>query len=364
MSNKIVKIIGIAILVAGALLAGCQMLGGSGAIPNGDEASAALTAVIARGHVEETVSATGSVAGNEHASLGFSSNGRISEALVVEGQVVDKGELLAKLDSRSLEQQVARAKAGLVTAEARLAQTAQSASDADLASAEAALKSAQASLDRLLAGPIEKDIESARLNVEAARNQSWSAQAQRDSTRANPMSSQAQIDAAEAQVLVAEVGVRQAILAQEKLMGPPTEADLTMLQSQVAQAEAQLAQLRARPKVEDVAVAHAQLDEAALALVLAQETLEDAALTAPFDGTVLSVFVSAGEWAAPGAPAVVLADTDRLILDVTVDEIDVAEIAVGQTARLSFEALPKQEVIGRHRDARGQRCTTGAEPCD
>jgi len=83
MSKKIVKIIGIAILVAGALLAGCQMLGGSGAIPNGDEASAALTAVIARGHIEETVSATGSVAGNEQASLGFASNGRISEALVV-----------------------------------------------------------------------------------------------------------------------------------------------------------------------------------------------------------------------------------------------------------------------------------------
>jgi len=346
MSNKVVKTIGITVLVAGALLTGCQILRGSGAPPNEAEASAALTAEVTRGHIEEAVSATGSVAGNERASLAFASSGRISDVYAAEGERVGEGELLAKVDSSSLEQQVARAEAGLVTAKARVVQAEQLASDADLASAEAALESAQAGLDRLLAGPTEKDVEAARLNVEAARNQLWSAQAQRDSTRGNPMSSQAQIDAAEAQVLVADVGVQQAILAQEKLMDPPTEADLAVLRSQVAQAEAQLAQLRDRPKAEDVAVAQAQLDEAALGLTLAQQSLEDAVLTAPFDGTVLSVFVSAGEWASPGMPAVVLADTDHLILDVTVDEIDVAELAVGQTARLSFEALPKQEVIG------------------
>ena len=346
MNSKVVRAIGITVLVAGALFAGCQMLPGSEATPNGTEESAALTAVVARGHVEETISATGSVAGNEHASLGFASNGRIEEVLVAEGQSVDKGDVLARLDSRSLAQQVARAEASLVTAEARLAQAEQISSEADLASAEAALSSAEAGLDRLLAGPAERDLETARLNAESARNQLWSAQTQRDSTKGNPMSSQSQIDAAEAQVLVADLSVQQATLAQERLMDPPTEADLAMARSQVAQAEAQLAQLRDRPKAEDVAVAQAQFDEAVLGLTLAQETLQDAALTAPFAGTVLTVLVSAGEWASPGMPAAVVADTEHLILDATVDEIDMAELSVGQAARLSFEALPKQEIAG------------------
>jgi len=345
-THKAIRAAAITLLVICALITGCQMLPDTGASQNAAEMATAHTAEVTRGRIEETVSATGSVAGREEASLAFASSGRISEVLAAEGENADKGERLATLDSSALVQQVARAAASLSTAQARLAQAEQTASEADLASAEAALESARASLERLLAGPTEKDLESARLSAEAARNQLWSAQAQRDSTKGSPLSSRAQLDAAEAQVLAAEVGVQQALLAQEKLTDPPTEADLALAQSQVAQAEAQLAQLRDRPSPEDVAVAQAQLNEAALGLALAKETLEDTVLYAPFNGTVLSVLVNPGEWASPGMPAVVLADTDHLILDVTVDEIDVAELAVGQAARLSFEALPKQEVIG------------------
>ena len=73
-----------------------------------------------------------------------------------------------------------------------------------------------------------------------------------------------------------------------------------------------------------------------------------ALIAAPFDGAILAVQIREGEWASPGAPAIVLAATEPLILEVNVDEVDVALISEGQTAHLSFDAL---------RDIQGEEIT-------
>ena len=67
---------------------------------------------------------------------------------------------------------------------------------------------------------------------------------------------------------------------------------------------------------------------------------------APFDGTLLEVLAAAGEWASPGAPAIVLADTDDAIIEVMLDEIDIGKIAVGQPVRLGLKAFPGEELDG------------------
>ena len=75
-----------------------------------------------------------------------------------------------------------------------------------------------------------------------------------------------------------------------------------------------------RPKAEDVAVFQAQIDEAEIGLAQAQAQLEDTMLVSPFAGTILTTQIQEGEWATPGAPAITLAATEPLILDVNVDE--------------------------------------------
>lgn len=342
---KRLRTIGIVIVVGAIAFLGYTYLGGRSPATQAEELPL-VTANVRRGTIEESVSATGNVAAKSQTTLGFETSGRVEGVLVDEGDDVATGQLLAKLDTGALEDQVARAEASLATAQARLDQAKLPATDAELASAQAAVTSAEATLSKLLEGPTEKDLQSAQYSVETAKNQLWAAQAQRDSTAGNPMSTQGAVDAAEAQVLSAEVGVQQALLAQAKLLEPPTEKDIAAAQSQVAQAEAQLAQLQERPRAEDVALAQAQYDEAALALAQVQDSLEDARLSALYDGTVLQVLVNVGDWASPGAPAIVMADTGELIVEVNVDELDVAQIAVGQTARLSFEALPKEEALG------------------
>jgi HlyD family secretion protein len=340
------KAIAVAVLTVAVVVAGVSAVRGTATSASAEERASSLTTQVVRGSIEETVGATGTVAGTQRATLSFLSSGPVAEVAVEEGQAVQEGQILARLDTGTVEQHIERAEASLETAQARLAQAEVGPSEAEIAAAEAALKTAEDNLERLVAGPTQSDLKAAKLNVDAARNQLWSAQAQRDATKGSPMSSQAQIDSAEAQVLSAEVAVEQALLNQRRLSDPPTEAELAAAQSQVAQARSQLEQVLDRPRDEDVAVAQAQVEEAALALAQAQESLEDLQIVAPFEGTVVSVTVVEGELASLGAPAIVIADTQHLVVEALVDEHDVAQIHVGGETRLSFEALPKEEVIG------------------
>jgi HlyD family secretion protein len=354
------------------------------------------TAIVALGSIEETISATGNVAAERQATLSFQSSGVIAELLITEGQQVEAGQVLARLDTSSLQEQVARAQASLDTARARLAQAQQPASASDLASAQAALDSARAGYDKaqagptagdlasaqaslasakanyakVKAGPTKADLASARAALDSARAALQQAQANYDLVKDRPdvqmlpqalslqnatiefQRAQANYDAAanhptasELAAAVAQVAQAEATLAQ--LQERPTASELAAAAAQVAQAEATLAQLQARPDAEDVAVTQSSVTEAQVALAQAQAQLEDAVLTAPFSGAILTIQFEQGEWASPGQPAVVLATTDPpLRLDMNVDEVDVARLAEGQLARLTFEALPGQEVTG------------------
>jgi RND family efflux transporter MFP subunit len=353
------------------------------------------TVVVSHGSIEETISATGNVIADQQATLAFASSGEIAQVLVTEGQIVEAGQVLASLDTTSLEWQVARSQASLDTAQARLEQAQQPASAEDIASAQAALDSAKTNFDQVKDGANSEDIASAQAALDSAianyaqvkagptEEDLAAAQAQLDSAKASVQQAQAAYDLIKdrpdapmrqeslnlqnatisleqaqanydalvnrptaSELASAEAQVAQAEASLASLLERPTESELASAASQVAQAEASLASLLERPKTEDVAIYQAQVQESALALAQAQDQLEDAELAAPFAGKILEIDIREGEWASPGAPAVALAATKPLILDVNVDEVDVAQLAAGQGAHLSFDAIRGEVVDG------------------
>jgi HlyD family secretion protein len=86
-----------------------------------------------------------------------------------------------------------------------------------------------------------------------------------------------------------------------------------------------------------------------LQLQMAGQALSDMQLVAPFDGLVATVSLRVGEdaQAALPNPAMVLIDPGRYYIDVEVDEVDIARIATGQRAVVTFDALPGLEFTGR-----------------
>ncbi|WP_144401062.1 efflux RND transporter periplasmic adaptor subunit [Novosphingobium sp. MBES04] len=142
-----------------------------------------VTAKVARGDLEKTVEATGSLMPKDLVSVGAQASGRIEQLTVEVGDTVKQGELIAQIDSRTQENtlktaqaDVANMTAQLASAQASLAQSrlaferqkqlgvGEATSQADYQAAEAEYRSAKASVDALNA-----QIDSARVSVENAQ---------------------------------------------------------------------------------------------------------------------------------------------------------------------------------------------------
>ncbi len=178
---------------------------------------------------------------------------------------------------------------------------------ANLASAEANLATAQAQLDALLAGPSQDVVSGAQANVSAAAAQQEAAQAQLD-----------------------------------LLLRGPNEAQIAAAEATLAQAQASLDALLAGATAERIAVAEAQVEQARIALAEAQENLENATLSAPFDGVVTAVYVAEGELAS--GVAVQLVDTSSFSVVLDVDEVDIGGMEIGQPAVITLESWPDVEI--------------------
>jgi HlyD family secretion protein len=303
--------------------------------------------VVRRDTIAATVSATGSIAPEAEVILTFELGGKVEEIFVEKGQTVKAGGPLAKLETASLELQVAQAQATLALNEAKLQQAMKEASVEDIAAAEADLASAKANYEEVKAGPNGEDLIVAKADMEKAAIAVQKAQAEYDEVAWIPGVSALPQSAALQQ---ASIDYERAKANYQKIAQPPTESELKSAWAQVVQAQTGLDKLRKNPEPEDVAIAQAQVDQAQAQLEEAQLNLEKAVITAPFDGVVASLGAEVGELVSSGTPMVVLVDISRFHIDVEVDEIDISQIAVGQEVLITLDALPDEEIAG-HVDA-------------
>jgi HlyD family secretion protein len=339
--KKSIVITIIILLAAGALVfVGSRLVGGNQA----NAAEGIQTVAVKRGTLRASVDATGSVAPETRLELSFkSASGRVAEIMVEEGDQVEAGEVLARLETADLEQALIQAQAGLAISEAQLAQTEDGASAEDVASARAALESALADYEEVEAGPSQEDITVAKADMEKARIALEKAQADYDK-----ISWQAGIGASpEASILQqASVDYERARAQYELTVDRPTDSELKQAAAQIAQAQATLADLEEQPIPEDLAIAGAQVTQARSTLTQAQLNLEDATLVAPFGGTVADINIEVGQMVNSSTPVIVLTDLTSYYVDLYIDETDIGQVRVGQPVVITLDAFPNEEIEG------------------
>lgn len=301
------------------------------------------TVTVQRGEIMATVSATGSVAPAREVTLTFKSGGRVAKVLVAEGQAVQEGDSLARLETADLEQQLAQAQASLIISEARLAQTEAGPNPQELASARASLESAQANLERLREGPSEEeiiiaqaDLERARIALEQAQTEydkiAWWAGVGMTPQAANLQQASIEYESAKARYNLAIAG--------------PTESEIKSAEAQVAQAQAQLENLLQSPTSEELTIAQAEVEKAKASLRQIELQLEGTEIVPPFTGIVAYLGAQEGELVTAGTPIIRLIDPSTFHLDLDIDEIDIAKILVGQEVTITLDSLPDRELPG------------------
>src|SRR6266851_4815134 len=240
----------------------------------------------------------------------------------------------------------------LTSARAKLDQTRAGATSADLIAAQGAvdqaknaLATAQAKLDLTMAGATDADAIAAQTAVLTAQANLDSAQIKFDGLGvATPQD----LQAARAAQASAQAGVQTAQAKLTQLQAGPTQADLEAAKSSIAAAQASLATKSGSTKPSDVALQQEAVRQAELGVQQAQIDMDNNTLVAPFDGIVGSVTGNPGETAPSGTTGfLTLIDPNAIRVDVTVDETDVAKVAVGKAATITFDAVPGLTLRGK-----------------
>lgn len=275
--------------------------------------------------------------------------GRIVERTVREGQPVERGQLLARLDDEQLTAELRRAEATLRAAEAQLRDLRAGARPQEIQEAEATAARAQAQLADLQAGSRRQEIEQARAAVDdAVATREWTA---RDHKRTQELFNRELVAAAEVDRMrqAAEVAVAKEKSARERLAlveAGARDQEVEAARQALRAARERVQLLRAGPRLEAVAAGEAQVAEARAAATLARARLDDTRLRSPITGLVLRKNMEVGETASPGTAILTLMDPSDVWLRAYVPESDVGRLKVGQPAAILVDAFPGRRFEG------------------
>ena len=305
------------------------------------------------------ISATGVLVPSQWATLSVENAGVIAEILVSEDVQVSSGDVLLRLEGEEkLQAMVTAAQAEVVAAQQALDELYRDPEVRSALAAEAvvdaqkAVEDAQHRLNNL-GYSSQTDIDQARANVVLARDKLDKAREDFE-----PYANKPEDNLIRAALLSKFAQAQKDYDASVRLLNNLTgttkpldaakaEANLELAEANLAKAERDYEILRAGPDPDIVSVAQARLANAKDQLTAAETALEVLELRAPFDGVVSEIYVRASEWIAPGQPVFLLADLTHLKVETTdLNEIDVAQIEVGDPVTVTFDALPDVVISG------------------
>ena len=195
----------------------------------------------------DVVSAEGQIVPLRHANLVFQGGGEIVEILVTEGQTVQEGDVIARLDTTDIETAVQQAEAALAQTQANLttAQAGLEAAQVGVTVAELGVETAQANLELVQSPPLTQEVALSELSIAAAEAGINLASSNRNAalntvTDAQIASAQAQV--AQTNAALNAIQTQYDNLIENEILGPIEED--TRYQVQIAQANQAAAQAR------------------------------------------------------------------------------------------------------------------------
>jgi HlyD family secretion protein len=195
-------------------------------------------------------------------------------------------------------------------------------------------------LARLDAADYRKQVEVNEAAVVVAQRQLDSAVEKVDVARATVLNDRAELAQREL-----DYDRRRRLFAAHAISAEDRDLALTALKQAQAALQRDLAASRAADR--DVEVARASLHDAQKNLELSKVILDYTTLRAPFSGVILVRNAELGEVMQPGTPVVTLADLDHVWLRAYISETDLGKVRWGQDAVVTTDTYPGRKYRGR-----------------
>jgi HlyD family secretion protein len=251
------------------------------------------TGKVQRQDLAAVVTASGEIKPKVYVNVGANAFGKIIHLYVREGDRVKKGQMLAQLENVQ--------------------------SSADVAASQASLQASQTDAQAMVAGVTT---------------------AQADLNRAQADAERTRLDWTRAEGLYKEALIAKAEYDNRKAAWESASAGLAQARARVAQARAQM----------ESSQTHISQNRANL--TRAADVLKKTSYAAPFDGMVTNLPVREGETVvigiqnSPGSTLMTVADMSVITAEVKVDETDVVNVKLGQSAEVTIDAFPRQVFKG------------------
>jgi HlyD family secretion protein len=264
--------------------------------------------VVARADLSSLVTASGEIKPRNYINIGANAQGRIIELLVKEGDHVRKNQVVARIEHVQAQADVQAQKAMVSSSQADSA-----AAEEGLRAADESIKTSEATLERF-----RTEQKRAKLlldNSEKLYHYNLIAKQDFDQKKADYDSATASVHENEARV------------SQMKVQRAQTAAQMASYQRRVSQAQAGL------ERIEDILAKFDAL--------------------APLDGVVTDLPVRVGETVVPGvqnsaaSTLMTIADMSLITAEVKVDETDIVNVHINQTANITIDAMPNRTFTGR-----------------
>jgi HlyD family secretion protein len=325
------------------------------------------TSRVRTGDLIVSATGTGNLLPAAQVDLGFRTTGIVEEVNVIAGQLVKKGDVLARLDDAA--QQLA-----FIQAEANVKALFDPAGLAtyqiDLANAQNAYDTALSNLQYLISPSVY------RAELQLIKVQSTLAQINADTTAtaADKADAQKAVDRAQSNLMFSQKNFNEEYVpatftytwtddvTREEISQviPPTATDISLARATLEKNRLALSEAQAALDIliaGDPAALKKSLTAASgsslakikadyLAYENARLALENARLIAPFDGTIVNVDLVPGQ-SANTNPIMTLAALDPLRVKFYMDETDLAGLAVGNRTLYTLDAYPESSLNGR-----------------
>ncbi len=222
--------------------------------------------------------------------------GAVLELTAEEGQRVEEGEVLVRMDTTLMEPL--------------------------LDAAQARYEASQAQFELVTADPREVDLDLAQAALDYALViKEGAAQALEDAREFAPEAVK------DEQIALAQAGLDQA-------------------QAEVDLAQANLSALQEGPSESEIRALEALVDAAEAEVNNQRSQMESQTITAPFEGVILETFLLPEEISLPGQPLLTLANLDSLEVRIYIPEADLGWAELGDEVTLTVDAYPDRSFWG------------------
>lgn len=320
-----------------------------------------LTVPVAPQDVTVRITASGRVLPVQSVNISPKNPGILAQLYVEQGDRVEQGQLLARMDVGEIPAQIQQLRANLAQAQAQLQQARAGSRPQEIEQARARLAQAQAQLQQARAGNRTQEIAQAQAQVDSAQAQVNLTESRVNRYRelkAQGAISQDQLDQFMTDNERARASLAEAQKRLSLVQSGSRNEEIASREAAVTEARAALVLLENGSRPEEIAQRQAAVKAVEAQIQAAEVRLQDSVIRAPFSGIVTQKYANVGAFVTPTTSASTSASaTSSSIVAVArgleilaqVPEVDIGRIKPGQEVEIVADAYPDQVFIGNVR---------------